>query len=295
MADEALEFQSALDGYSAFVTRDPGSRFAARAQARIEDLRAHSEGGFAPLVMLERVRRDDQTANSLVGITALDRAIERFPPGSVRAEAKLLVGEAYLNRLNRPRDAVRVLRSLAEDSAATQDMRSLAAERLIDASGMVGEERVAAQEIVTLRVDPEVKQNAVVHARRSVLRRGSWFLVATMAFATLVSVVTASMQQRLKSVLRTWLRPLPLIQLAMLTLGGGALGRLYDDHEMGPFYALAGGGVAVYLGASAWSVVGSQKISARIGRAMVCFFAALAVSFLAMDSIDPMMLEGINL
>jgi hypothetical protein len=213
----------------------------------------------------------------------------------VRAEAKLLVGEAYLNRLNRPRDAVRVLRSLAEDSAATQDMRSLAAERLIDASGMVGEERVAAQEIVTLRVDPEVKHSAVIHARRSVLRRASWFLVATMAFATFVSIVTASMQQRFKAVLRTWLRPLPLIQLAMLTLGGGALGHLYDDHEMGPFYALAGGALAVYLGASAWSVAGSQKISARVGRAIVCFFAALAVSFLAMDSIDPMMLEGINL
>jgi tetratricopeptide (TPR) repeat protein len=293
--DDALRFEAALARYRDFVVRDPGSRFAARAQARIDDLVAHNEGGFAPLTSLERVRRDETLANTVQGIEGLERAIESFPPGPVRAEARLLVGEAYLNRLARARDAARVLRTLAEDASASQELRSLAAEKLIEARAQLGEERAAVRELAPLRVDAEVKQSAVVLARRSVLRRSAWSVLALTVVAGAFALLRAVLRGEVAVVLKVWRRPLPLAQLAMLTVGGGALAKLYDDHEMGPFLMLGVGSLGVYLSATAWNVVGASSPAARIARAALCLVAVLAVSFLAMDTLDPMMLEGINL
>jgi hypothetical protein len=295
MADEGLEFRRALAGYQDFIARDPGSRFAARAQARVDDLLHHAEGNFAPLVALERVRRNEQSANSLAGIQRLDREMATFPAGAVRAEAQLLVGEAYLNRLQRPRDAARVLHILAGDTSAAQEVRSLAAERLVQARTLMGEERVAAQEITALRVDPEVQRDAEVLARRSLLRDIAWATLAVTAAAGVTSLVRAARAKRMHEVLRVWKRPLPLAQIAVLTLGGGALAKAYDEHEVSPFLLLGAGALAVYLAATAWNVVGSNRVALRVGRALVCMLAALAVSFLTMHTLDTMMLEGINL
>ncbi len=295
MADDEMAFARALAGYRDFLARDPGSRFAARAQARVEDLEQHAEGNFAPLMALERVRRDEELANSLAGIQALDRELEHFPPGQVRAEARQLVGEAYLSRLQRPRDAARVLHALANDERAPQDIRSLAAERLVQARALMGEEVSAAQEVSTMRIDPEVQRDARVLARRSILRSASWVTLSLTLAMAMLSVIRMARAKRLTEVFRAWKRPLPLAQLALLTLGGGGLARLFDDHEVAPFMVLGAGSLAVYLSATAWSVAGSARIEARVLRAVVSLLAALAVAFLAMDTLDVMMLEGINL
>lgn len=295
MADEEMNFAAAVAGYRDFLARDPGSRFAARAQARVDDLMAHSEGGFAPLVTLERVRRDEQAASSLAGLRALDRAIAGFPPGNVRAEARLLVGEGYLSRVQRPADAARVLHDLAGDPSGSQELRALAAERLVEARAQLGQEVAAAQEVTALRADPEVQHDAAVLARRAVLRRASWTLLALTLLAGVTAVARAALAKRMGDVLRAWRRPLPLVQLGFLTLGGGTLAKLYDEHEMSPFLVLGGGALAVYLSASAWNVTGHDHPAARAWRGLVCLLAVLAVSFLAMDTLDPMMLEGISL
>lgn len=295
MADDEMAFPRALAGYRDFLARDPGSRFAARAQARVEDLEHHAEGDFAPLTALERVRRDPSLANSLAGIQHLDRELERFPPGPVRAEARQLVGEAYLSRLQRPRDAARVLHALANDASATEDVRSLAAERLVQARALMGEEVSAAREVSTMRIDPEVQRDARVLARRSILRRASWVTLSLTAVMALLSLARMGRARRLGEVFRAWRRPLPLAQLTLLTLGGGGLAKMFDEHEMSPFLVLGAGSLGVYLAAAAWSVAGSAHPAAKVGRAFVCFTAALAVAFLAMDTLDPMMLEGINL
>lgn len=295
MADDALDFPAALTGYRDFLRRDPGSRFAARAQARVDDLSSHGEGDFVPLQRLERVRRDEALANSLEGIRALDRAIDTFPPGLVRAEARLLVGEGYLSRLNRLRDAARVLRALAEDPAAPSDLRSLAAERLVDARAGVGEERAGADEVRAMPLDPEVRQNAAVRARRARLRVAARWTLAACAGIGLFALAWAARERRVKEVLRAWRRPLPWAQLAILTVGGGGLAKVYDEHDVEPFVALGAGVAAVYLVASAWSVAMRDRRWARGVGGALCFAAALAVSFLAMDALDVMMLEGISL
>ncbi len=295
MADEDFEFARALAGYRDLLARDPGSRFAARAQARVEDLEHHGEGGFAPLTILERVRRDETLANSLAAIQRLEREAERFPPGLVRAEARQLVGEAYLSRLQRPREAARVLHALANDDAAPQDVRSLAAERLVQARALMGEEVSAASEVSAMRVDPEVQHDARVLARRAMLRMASWVTLSLTAAMGLLSLALMARARRAGEVWRAWRRPLPIAQITLLTLGGGGLAKLFDEHEMSPFLLLGAGSLGVYLAAAAWSVAGSARVSARIARGMLCLLAALAVAFLTMDALDPMMLEGINL
>jgi hypothetical protein len=297
IADEDLDFQRALDGYRDFVARDPSSRFAARALARIDDLNSHAEGAFEPLRRLETVRKDPALANDPTAIAALERAADGFPPGLVRAEARMLVGEAYLNRerLNRPRDAVRVFRALAMDSGAPSDTRSLAARRLIDAREVLGEEVAGEQDVQRLAVDTDVKHDAAVLARRSVLRKVSWAVAALTGVAGAFALTQAASKGLWPRIVRAWKRPVPIAQLALLTLGGGALARAYDEHEISPFVSLGAGALAVYLVASALSVVGSASPPQRAARAALCLLAVLAVSFLTMDSFDPMMLEGIYL
>ena len=73
------------------------------------------------------------------------------------------------------------------------------------------------------------------------------------------------------------------------------LAKLADDHEVSPFAVLGGGALAVYLVAVALNVVGGAGAGARAARATVCALAVLAVSYLAMLGLDPMMLEGIGL
>ena len=70
---------------------------------------------------------------------------------------------------------------------------------------------------------------------------------------------------------------------------------MYDEHDVKPFVALGAGVAAVYLVASAWSVAMRDRRWARGVGGALCFAAALAVSFLAMDALDVMMLEGISL
>lgn len=295
MADDALDFQAALEGYRDFLRRDPGSRFAARAQARVDDLNAHGEGAFVPLQHLERVRRDEALASSLAGIQALDRAIATFPAGLVRAEARMLVGEAYLSRLDRPQDAVRVLRALAEDPSAPRDLRSLAAERLIDARSNLGQEQAVADEVRALPVDPEVRREAIVRARRAKIRMGARGTLLSCVVLGAFAIAWTVREGRVREVFRAWRRPVPWGQLAVLTVGAGTLAKLYDEHDVAPFLALGAGVAGVYLVASAWAVAMKHRPWGRAIGALLCFAAALSVSFLAMDALDVMMLEGISL
>ena len=82
-----------------------------------------------------------------------------------------------------------------------------------------------------------------------------------------------------------------------LISGGVGVGVAFFTFVMNgnPIVALGAGVAAVYLVASAWSVAMKGRPWARALGAAVCFAAALAVSFLAMDALDVMMLEGISL
>lgn len=297
VADERMDFAAALAGYRAFVAHDPGSRWAARALARIEDLEAHAEGDFVPLVALERVRRDPALARDAAAIAALERAADGFPPGRVRSEARMLVGEAWLDRLNRPRDALRVFLALARDPAAPQGERDLAGERALAARMQLGEETRAESELRHSHAGGGVVDMARTLGRRRRIAYGAEVLLVGLALVGVASVARALRRGQGRALVRVWLRPMQLVQLGMLTLGGALLARRTDDHDPGPFLLLALGALALYLTATAWNLTAPPDASrtARALRAALCALGVLAVAFLAMFTQDPMMLEGIGL
>jgi len=294
--DERLAFARALEGYRRYVAHDPGSRWASRALARIEDLEAHAEGGFAPLTALERVRRDPALARDATALAALESAAATWPAGRVRSEARMLVGEAWLDRLERPRDAVRVFLAIARDPSAPQSQRDLAAERAVAARLRLGEEGRAEAEVRATGAGGAVVDGARVLGRRRRLATGAKALLVGLA-AIAVAVLARTLRQGLgRTLLRVWMRPMQLVQLAMLTLGGALLARRTDDHDPGPFLILAAGSFALYLTASAWNLSSPhQSRPARVLRGVLCAAGVLAVAFLAMFTQDPQMLEGIGL
>ena len=294
--DEAYRFAEALAGYRAFVAEDPGSRYAGRAQARADDLAGHAEGAFAPLAALERVRRSPALASDPDALARLERDARAWPPGPVRAEARHLVAEGYGSRLRRPDDAARVYRDLARDPSTPQTYRDLAAQKLVELGVTLGaEDRVARDVSAVRRVDPEVRALAALHARRKHLRRSAIGVLSLTALLGASAAWRAWRAGRIGEVLRAWRRPLPLAHLALLSLGGAGLAHLSDGHEGGPFFALGAGTLGVYLAVTAAAVVGSARWPARAARALLGLLAVLAVSYLAMERLDVMMLEGINL
>ncbi len=104
-AETELRFVDALADFRRAVALGPTSRLARRAQARVEYLEARSEGNFAPLTELERTRRISKP--SAEDLRALEQKIPSFPPGRVRREARALVADGYLQRLELYPDALR--------------------------------------------------------------------------------------------------------------------------------------------------------------------------------------------
>jgi hypothetical protein len=291
--DEALDFPRALEAYRASVARDPSSRYAARALARAEELAAHGEGDFVPLRRLERVRRDPRVANDPRELEGLEREAQTFPPGRVRAEARFLVGEAWLGRMDRPRDALRVFRLLATDPHADPDLRDIAGARMLDARRILGEAAEAVEDLRAVQSSQELQAQARVLARRGTLHRVALGVLALAFLLGVAALATAARNGRMREVLRAWRRPLPWVHLGLLGLGGGALARTFDEHDPGPFHALGAGSLALYLLLSAWAVVGARR--GAPARALVGALSVLALSYLVMEQLDPRMLEGIGL
>jgi hypothetical protein len=191
---------------------------------------------------------------------------------------------------------VRVYRELARDPSTPPTLRDLAAQKLVELGVTLGDEDRAARDVTAVRaVDPEVRALASVHLRRKRLRDGSMGVLGLVLGAGVLSVVRALRGGLRAELLRAWRRPLPLAHLALLSLGGAGLARMSDGHEAGPFFALGAGTLGVYLCLSAAAVVGSARWPMRALRGTLGLLAALAVSYLAMERLDVMMLEGINL
>jgi hypothetical protein len=295
IAERRLAFAEAVAEYTQSVARDPGGRYAARASARIEYLRAHAEGNFVPLQQLERIRGDTTRASDPTAIAELARAAETFPPGPVRAEARLLVAQAYVGRLHRPADAAPVLAALARDPSTAPDLRRIATEMLARVREERGEFAIALRELTDLHAPEPVVTRVRRRLRRAWMYRAAWVSIALVALAGVVSILRIARRKRLGELIAAWRRPLPLAHLAMLSLGGALLAHSYEEHDMRPFFGFGAGALFVYFAATAWSLAGSTHPLARTGRAIACALAVLSVSFLAMHRFDVGMLEGINL
>jgi hypothetical protein len=297
--DAARDFARALAEYDAAVAKDPSAPFVPKARARADTLRTHSEGSFAPLERLERVRRDPDLAENPRELEALARDANLFPPGLVRGEARLLVAEAYAGRLQRRTDAVPLLSSVVEDPAADPLLARLALRMLVDAH-LAGDDLPAAEEDVAAHpmvADPSVVAYVRRFVRRHRAHEGAELALASLALLTALSLVRARRRGDLHPLRGTLRRAAPRVLLfAVFVAGAGALlASSFEPGSAAPFVALGAAVLPIGLVARAWGAAGSRHAGARIGRAVLSAAAMLGAGFLVLERIDARYLAGFGL
>jgi len=298
--DEAQgAFANALADDRAAMAAAPNTRWAIRASNRVDWLRARSEGDFAPLARLERVRRDPTLSEDPAAIDALAKDAESFPPGLVRVEARMLVAEAWLGRMHRPNDAVAELRKVTVDPKADPMTVRLAERELVDALAGAGriDDAVAEARAHAPHLDPRFVRQINRLLRRRAVRRAS--IVVMAAFFALAMAALARARRR-KALGDAWqalrsITPVAGLFVVFVAGAGGVLASNYESGNAMPFVELASAVLPLVLVARAWGAVGSERRAARIGRALLCGASVVAMAFLLLETVNPTYLEGFGL
>jgi len=297
--EEDGAFDRAVAHDRACAAAAPDSRWAVRANDRMEWLQARSEGGFVPLARLEHVRRDPALADDPTALDTLAREAERFPPGLVRVEARMLVAEAWLGRMGRPRDAMVELRRVADDPRAGPVTAALAERELVGAlaaGGAVAEAAAEARSHAGL-LDPRFLRDITRLVRRRWIRRGA--IAVLLGFAGLAARALEGARRRralgdIAAALRS-LAPVALSFAAFVGLAGGLLASRYESGNAAPFLLLGAGTLPLVFVARAWSAAGSDRPPARVARALFCGATVLATALVLLDAASPDYLEGFGL
>jgi hypothetical protein len=177
--DEA--FARAVVDYRESLRASPvsaGAPWSRPASQRMQWLSLRSEGSFAPLTRLLRMKRDPALSSDPQAIEAFARDVEAMPPGIVRAESRLLVATAWLGPLHHVEDAVAVLRKAAGDAAGDGPSIFAAQHALVDAlvaDGQLGEAQKLAHQY---GFDPEALARVDRLARRQRLTRAAAIVLA---------------------------------------------------------------------------------------------------------------------
>src|SRR5580704_8769411 len=240
--EDDLAFDKAIADDEASVAAAPQGRWAPRTRDRVAWLRARSEGGFAPLEKLERVRRSPVLADDPASIEGLSREADAFPPGTVRVEARMLVAEAWLGRLHRPDAAIAELRAVADDARADALTVRLAERELVDALSTSGRIDEAAAE-ARAHAD-RLDTTFVAQVSRLVVRRAVRYgaIGVLVAFAALASAELGR-AARLRPIgsagaeLRK-MAPVAVLFVAFVAVGGGLLASSYESASASPFLGL---------------------------------------------------------
>ena len=261
---------------------------------------ARSEGAFAPLARLERVRRDPALADDAAALEALARAADAFPPGPVRSEARFVVADAWLGRLRRPDDAVALCRSLADDAYADADVARLAEHRIVATWLDDGRVRDAAREAEAHAglVDAPLAARVRRLLRRRFARGAACAAFALLALTAGLAWIGAARRRALPQAARA------VVGAAPAALGVGAYvgrrrGRARDDVRGGERGAVRRprrrGRAAGARRARVERRGVADARAARLARAAALRSGAIAAAFLVLEGLDPTYLEGFGL
>jgi hypothetical protein len=297
--DAELRFARAADRYEASIAKAPSHRHAPRARARAEVLRRHAEADFVPYTRLERVRRDPELSSDPAALAALAEDARAFPPGLVRVEARMLAAEAYLGRLQRPADAVPLLREVVADPATDPLSGRLARRELVDTLQRLGDLDGAARAAKADGADPQLARTVAVQARRMYLHTtaiaalGLFFLAAAIGIGKRIGQSATEV--------KTALRGFATVTIAFALWSGvlgGLLASTYETGNAKPFLLFGAGLVPLLLLARAWGAVargGDNRGWSRVGRAGISAASVVAAGFLVLESVDVSYLEGFGL
>jgi hypothetical protein len=294
-AEQSLDFAAAEAAYARVLELRPSASFAHRARIRLDDLRAHAEGDYAPLKRLEEVRRSPQRASDPAVLAALFEEVRRFPPGKVRVEALLLVAEGFSQRVHSPERAIAPAALLVRDAAVDRPLRARALELLVESHLALGQRAEAAAVLAEFPgLAPALERRLAVERRR---QRLTWVSAGGLTALGLVSLRSLwKLRGRPGKVGRLLRAPTSLATVALLVSGGFLLTHFYDESlSLRPF---------VLLGAGVWLVDRSVAVAreaageARGRRAALGalgVLGVLAVAFLALLLSDPLYLESFGL
>jgi hypothetical protein len=295
MNEEAFDFATAAANYAASRTLQPKGAYSAQAAIRGEYLRSHSEGDFAPLVRLERLRRDPARANDPIAIEALVHDAADFAPGLVRVESRLLAAEAYRGRLHSAGAEVPLLWEVVRDPYADVLSARQAAAEIVASETNQGHLEAALDAVHELRGELDPSMAATVDR---LLRRRWAHTIALVEMGVFFALLTlALLRRRGGGALAGVRRILPLAAAFCLFVagGGGLLASSYEAGSAGPFFVLGAAILGISLLSRAWSSIGSKRVSARLGRSMVAASCVVAATFLLLEKLTPQVLDGFGL
>lgn len=294
-AELELRYADAVAAYEAESALASEGADAARARARLEYLRARSEGAFAPLSTLDRVRRDEARASAPAAIDELVRQAESFPrDGLVRREALLFAAER--SRGARPARAAELYATVAVEAPAGDALGRHAGRQAFELWSSEGEHARAQAFVRELggRADRELSARAARLSRRRASHLGALGVIA--AFVALVAdgLRRARRAGRLASVARAVRAALPAALAFGVVLGaaGGGLSHAFEAGTAGPFVALGGAVALVVVLARAW---GSACARPSAVRGLLAAVSVVASALLVLEGFDPKYLEGFGL
>lgn len=296
-AARARRFADALAAYRAVLAADPSAPAAGPARARAADLEAHAEGGFAPLARLEEVRRDPQRGADRATIEALARDAEAFPPGRVRAEARIFVALAWWRRLGEPARAIAPLEAAVRDPSGDRLTRSLALTEFANLQRDRGDLR-AALRVAEAEPDLSPTTTATLRklVRRDTLRASAAALLAAIAIVGLGSIARLAARARdVRDLPALIVRPLAVAFALYLGGAGALLVHLHGDADARPFVWFGLGVLALDVIARAFRLAAGRRASVRAVWAAACVAGVVAAAFLAVERTSADYLEGIGL
>jgi hypothetical protein len=171
--EEDVELRSALAHYHACVEAAPSSRWARTARSRITWIDQRSEGDLAPLIALQRVRNNPAKSHDPEALEQLALEAESFPAGPVRAEARVLVAEAWLGQTMRRERALGELRKVTADPSSPPAAAVFAQRDLVLALLADGRLDDAATEIHARHLDSLVQAKVERLLRRRTIGRAA--------------------------------------------------------------------------------------------------------------------------
>ena len=248
---------------------------------------------------LSEVRNDPDLSNDGTALEDLAAQANAARATPVRAEARMVVAEAWLRRLHRIDDGLEMLRRVADDPAADALTASLAERDILDTLIAKGHIAAAAREVRAH--ESQVDWRFAKQVRK--LERRLWLRAAALGELTLFAALVALAFVRSKRIHRLattfdalrGFAPAAVAFSAFLGIGGGLLASQFEAGNGFPFFLLGAAVAPLLLLGRAWSAIGAAGAAARVGRGLVCATSTLAAAFVLLEFCSPMYLEGFGL